>query len=214
MKRVLSLGILLLAVFSLVPQISAHVTIDPKQGLVGSQIITVRVPNERKIPTTELRVVVPEGVDVTGILPVSGWSHSEKRTETPKMSGTSGMPTQTEEDDHDHEESTGPISEITWTGGKIGVDEFTEFKISIHSTMEKTTVWKTYQKYSDGVVVAWDDSSEKNPAPKVELTGTKTTDNSTAMTASSTADTMQSQWLSVGAIILSVASLAIGLRKK
>ena len=60
-------GIVLLASAS---QVSAHVSLSPKEAVVGYTTFTVNVPTEKEIPTTEIRVVVPDGVEVHGVAPV------------------------------------------------------------------------------------------------------------------------------------------------
>jgi uncharacterized protein YcnI len=60
------------------------------------------VPTEKDIPTTKIRVEVPEGFTVTGVQPVPGWQHEFERDQ-------------------------GVINAITWSGGKLGPEEFQEF---------------------------------------------------------------------------------------
>ncbi len=58
----------------------AHVTVSPEEvPAEGFATLTVKVPNEKEIPTTEVRVEVPEGFTVSGVQPVPGWSTSSRR---------------------------------------------------------------------------------------------------------------------------------------
>src|SRR5215213_7901245 len=46
----------------------AHVTVSPEEVTADSfQVLTVRAPTEKDIPTTQLRVEVPEGFTVVGV---------------------------------------------------------------------------------------------------------------------------------------------------
>lgn len=197
----------LLLVFGAI-RVSAHVSVDPKRVAIGWQSIVVRVPNERDIPTTELRLVVPAGVEITGIMPVPGWAHAEKRA-----AATPGTSPADEHEAEHAEEAKGPISEIVWSGGKIGVGEFQEFKVNIRTTGPSTAIWKAYQKYGDGEVVAWDDSTSEHPAPKLEVAEAAVEPQQPAQSTGA-ADGQQTQWLSVAAVILSLGALAVSFRKK
>ncbi len=149
---------------------SAHVRLDPSTTVVGRQVYGVRVPNEKEIPTTKMRLVVPEGVEVTGVLPVSGWSHSEKKVkvEAPAEEAAGG---------HSDEAATERITEITWEGGEIKAGEYMVFNFSTNYTGEpKEVVWKAYQTYSDGSVVPWDGSSDEAEAPTVKITAESASD--------------------------------------
>src|SRR3954447_25251017 len=78
----------------------AHVVVTPKEAPAGSyQKFSVSVPTEKDIPTTGVRVEVPEGFTVTGVQPVPGWQH-------------------------EFEKDGGVVKTITWSGGKIEPEEF------------------------------------------------------------------------------------------
>src|SRR3954464_9216816 len=81
---------------------AAHVTIQPAASRPAElQRYTVYVPNERKVATTGVRVRVPEGVDFALVEPTPGWTAKVVR-------------------------SGDAISELRWTGGRIGVDQYAE----------------------------------------------------------------------------------------
>ena len=72
----------------------AHVVVTPKEAPANSyQKFVVSVPTEKNIPTTEIRVEVPEGFTVTGVQPVPGWQYKFER-------------------------DSSFIKAITWSGGK------------------------------------------------------------------------------------------------
>src|SRR5919107_5197565 len=55
----------------------AHVVVSPEVVTAGDyETLTVSVPTEKEIPTTNIRVVVPEGFLLSGVQPVPGWEHT------------------------------------------------------------------------------------------------------------------------------------------
>lgn len=139
---------------------SAHVRVLPEEVPADSyEVLTVRVPTEKDIPTTQVRVEVPEGFTVLGVQPVPGW-------------------------DHEFEENAGVIEAITWSGGEIRPQEFQQFAVQA-KTPEDTGefAWSAFQTYEDGSVVAWTGSEDtEEPASVV----TVAEDNGSAETSSST----------------------------
>jgi uncharacterized protein YcnI len=185
--------------------VSAHVTLSPKDAVIGYSTLSVSVPTEKDIPTVEVRVVIPDGVDVHGVMPVAGWSHHETRQEVETKDSNS--------DDH-HE--GGRVTEIAWTGGQIKMGEFQQFPISVSYAGEPTTLtWKAYQKYADGTIVAWDGADEKKPAPKVTMVQTSKLDaTATIVETMKKNGATQTPWLSVGAFVLSAAALLMSRKNK
>lgn len=219
MKKLLII-ILTLAVLSLTltSPVLAHISVNPKEAMPGSQSFTFRVPNEQEEPTVAVKVTVPDSVEVTGIMSLSGWSHQEKReVAAQKPQGLRLIPQAFA--DHPAEE-TGRITEITWTGGKIGPGEYAEFSLTAKYEGEpKELIWKAYQTYSDGDTIPWDGSDEKHPAPKVMVVK----DTQLAMIQTSLqemkasqeqSNASQSQWLTIGAFLLSVTSIGIALKAR
>jgi uncharacterized protein YcnI len=207
-KQVVKLGAVGL-MFSLlaVGVASAHVTLDPKEGVIGYQRYTVTVPNEKDIPTVELRLVVPENVDIMGVAPIAGWAHSEKR-EAVEHNETS--------EDHDHAQQ-GRITEITWTGGQIKSGEYLSFGVSTRYEGEAADItWKAYQKYADGSVVAWDGADEKLPAPVVSITEASKVETLTQGLAEvkKSSENQAPLWFSFIAVLFSVAAFMVALRKR
>ena len=55
----------------------AHVVVSPEVVTAGDyETLTVSVPTEKEIPTTKIRVEVPEGFLLSGVQPVPGWEHT------------------------------------------------------------------------------------------------------------------------------------------
>ena len=110
----------------------AHVRVLPEEVPADSfEVFTVRVPTEKEIPTTQVRVEVPEGFSVSRVEPVPGW-------------------------DYELEEDAGAVSAITWLGGEIGETEFRQFDIQGRTPAEPGEyAWNAYQTYADGEVIEW-----------------------------------------------------------
>lgn len=110
----------------------AHVRVSPEEVPAGSyEKLTVSVPTERDVPTTEVRLEVPEGFEVLGVQPEPGW-------------------------DYDFEEDAGTITAITWSGGEIAPREFQEFRFQTRTPEEGGQfAWNAFQTYEDGEVVEW-----------------------------------------------------------
>ena len=129
---------------------SAHISVSPKQVGVGAyQTFTFGVPNEKDQPVTGLRIVIPEGQQDVSVTSKPGW------TIMPKYRGAN---------------ATSGIAEISWTGGSIPVGQRDEFGFSTQvPAKEGTLIWKAYQTYADGTVVAWNqapsDKSDEESTP-------------------------------------------------
>ncbi|MFJ9630181.1 YcnI family protein [Streptomyces sp. NPDC091280] len=169
---------------------SAHVTVHPESYAKGATdgVITFRVPNEEdKASTTKVQVYLPTDHPVLGVLvtPQSGW--------TAKVT-TSKLKTPVKTDDGT---ITDAVSEITWTGGKIGAGQYEDFNIAFGQLPDDTDqlTFKTLQTYSDGDVVRWieeaapGDDEPENPAPVLKLTakGAEDGDQTPAASASTAA---------------------------
>jgi uncharacterized protein YcnI len=135
----------------------AHVVVSPEEVPADSyQVLTVRAPTEKEIPTTEIRVEVPQGFTVTGVRPVPGWQS-------------------------EFEEDGGIIRAITWSGGEIQPREFQEFALQARTPPETGEYsWSAYQTYEDGSVVEWtgppeehgggeEESEDSGPASVVDV---------------------------------------------
>ncbi|MGW2827128.1 YcnI family protein [Streptomyces sp. NPDC001443] len=150
---------------------SAHVTVHPESYAKGATdgLLTFRVPNEDdSVSTTKVQVYLPTDHPVLGVLvrPHDGW--------TPKVT-TTKLKTPVKTDDGTITEA---VSEITWTGGKIGAGGFEDFDVAFGQLPDDTDAltFKALQTYSDGKVVRWIEQAAEgadepeNPAPVVKLT--------------------------------------------
>ncbi|MGX9885093.1 YcnI family copper-binding membrane protein [Streptomyces sp. NPDC002276] len=206
---------------------SAHVTVHPESYAKGATdgVITFRVPNEEdKASTTKVQVYLPTDHPVLGVLvtPQNGW--------TAKVT-TSKLKTPVKTDDGT---ITDAVSEITWTGGKIGAGQFEDFNVAFGQLPDDTDqlTFKTLQTYSDGDVVRWIEEAAagadepENPAPVLKLTAKESEDGdetpaasaSTAATATKTTSASSSssssdstaRGLGVAGLVVGVLGLAAG----
>lgn len=141
-KKILAVSALTLALLLVVPGFaSAHVTVKPDEVNVGQRLnFIVSVPTEETVPTIQVRLVIPEGVASVRPNVKPGWNIELKKT---------------------GEGENLRVSEIIWSGGKVPAEQRDEFIFSAQAPAEeKTVVWKAYQTYEGGHVVAWENSPE------------------------------------------------------
>lgn len=125
----------------------AHVVVSPEEVAAGDyETLTVSVPTEKEVPTTEVRVEVPDGFTLSGVQPVPGWEYA-------------------------FEEEGGLVTAITWSGGEIGPREFQQFLVQAQAPEEPGEYqWRAFQTYADGSVVEWTGPPEaEEPASVVEV---------------------------------------------
>ena len=132
---------------------SAHVVVDPEEVAAGEyEKLTVTVPTEKEVPTSEVRVDVPEGFTVSGVKPVPGW-------------------------EYEFEEEEGVVTAVTWSGGQVRPREFQEFQMQSQTPKEPGEyAFGATQTYEDGTVVEWTgppDSEEPASVVRVVSGGAK-----------------------------------------
>ena len=120
---------------------SAHVTVKPAEVVTaGFQTFTVSVPNEKDIPTTSIKLVMPSGLEHVSPTQKAGWQIDIEK---------------------EGEGEGAVVKSITWSGSTVGAgfrDDFT-FSAKVPDNATKLQ-WKAYQTYSDGTVVSWDKADE------------------------------------------------------
>jgi uncharacterized protein YcnI len=174
-----------------VPSIaSAHVRVLPEEVPAGSfEVFTIRVPTEKDIPTTGVRVEVPEGFTISRVEPVPGWNY------------------ELEED--------GVVSAITWSGGEIGETEFQQFDIQGQTPEESGEYsWRAFQTYEDGSVVEWIGSEDsEEPASVVSVTEGGTNDSAVQQSGSEAASGVGliTQIAAYGGLVLGTLALVIAM---
>jgi uncharacterized protein YcnI len=193
---------------------SAHVTVHPESYAKGATdgVLTFRVPNEEDTAsTTKVQVFLPTDHPVLGVLvspPQDGW--------TAKVTNTK-LKTPVKTDDGT---ITDAVSEITWTGGRIGAGQYQDFNVAFGQLPDDTDqlTFKTLQTYSDGKTVRWIEQAQsggeepENPAPVLKLTAKGAQDGVGAPSASpaksSTSSAAGSDSTARG---LGVAGLVVGV---
>lgn len=135
-SKALRVGVLLGLLSMLVVGVaSAHVTVSPTEVAKGSfEVFSIRVPSETKnTHTIEVRVAIPEGVNITRTEPKAGWSTELERSDS-------------------------GIASVTWKaeGEGLADSEFTEFRMQGRVADDANElVWRAYQTYADGSLAEW-----------------------------------------------------------
>jgi uncharacterized protein YcnI len=175
---------MLLVLATVVVVASAHVTVSPRQitGGTGGDFV-IKVPTERPVPTIKVRVEFPHGFQVSRLKAKQGWT-AEAERDTAKA-----------------------IKAVTWSGGKIGPDEFDDFTVSARIAADAGPVLaiKAYQTYEGGEIAEWTDtldSQSKKPAPKITV----------IQAPSKFATTAKSNWLGASALLLGLVAVTMSMR--
>ncbi len=172
---------------------SAHVTVKPAEVGVGAfQTFTTDVPTEGDFATTNVRLVLPDGLHYVSPNVKTGWQVDVKKT---------------------GEGEDAKVTEITWSGGTVPVGLRDEFSFSAQAPSKVTTLqWKAYQTYADGKVVAWDQapSADSHDEESVKpYSETKVVDDLSAPATEKQDLTAQNR--ANVAIVLSILALLISL---
>jgi uncharacterized protein YcnI len=197
MKKILSVSILglLLAV-----TVSAHVTVNPRSvGVAARQVFTISVPNEKDMATTGVRLVLPENIESATPTVKPGWRIEIKNVPTGNKVT----------DHHGMEVDEMRPTEIVWTGGSIPQGQRDEFTFASRAPAgESKLAWKAYQTYSDGSVVAWD----QTPGTDVEnpYSVTEVVDDLSADTEEEAVDASTSKKGEL-ALVFSIVALALSV---
>ena len=192
-KRVLASLFVIGAVVAVPDIASAHVVVTPDTATVAEELVfTVSVPNEKQVPVTNIKLLIPAGV--TDVTPTAkdGWT----------------VTTTTNGDDSDP-----AIAAIAWAGA-IPVGQRQDFSFSAQVPGKATALdWKAYQTYADGTVVHWD----QTPGGGDDATGdagpysvTHVTDDlvrAANTTSGSNASVFGSYVISAAALIVAIAAL-------
>jgi hypothetical protein len=181
---------------------TAHVEVLPASVPAGEAAeFTVRVPTERDIPTTGVRIAFPPQVTVFSFAdPPPGWRITPLRRPDGRFRG------------------------VAYSGGSIPVARYADFRMLGTPFEEGTALWRTRQTYADGQVKPWTgppeqpgaESSESGPAEPgpaaaVEITAPGSAPASAAAPADDDDGSGTAIWLGVIAIGISLlAALAVG----
>jgi uncharacterized protein YcnI len=180
---------------------AAHIDVLPRQVPAGEAVeLTIRVPNERDVPTTGVRVDFPSAVTVYSFAePPPGWRIRPL------------------------EAADGRLRGVVYEGGRIGVGRYADFRLLATPFEEGVTVWQARQRYADGQVKPWTGPPETpggaaapesgptdpGPAPAVEVVPPGQADAGVA--AAGDGGSGAGVWLGVVAIgIAALAALGVG----
>ncbi len=215
MKKILSFVISIVILLTSTSVSFAHVVVTPSEvGVSQRQNFVVGVPTEGDNPTVSVRLIIPEGLKSVSPLVKPGWNIQIIKT---------------------GEGESERVSEIVWSGGNIPAEQRDEFVFRAQAPAEKTNlVWKAYQTYAGGDIVAWDtepkvveEYTKNNPvkdgaehdhdAPKPYSQTIVINDLASEDTANqpvTNKDDSNAFILSVAAILLSAASIGMQFMKK
>ncbi|GAB1793240.1 YcnI family copper-binding membrane protein [Priestia sp. JNUCC 25] len=199
------LSTLVLSTIAFAGTASAHVVVYPQEATQGSyEKFTVRVPTEKDIPTTKVKIEIPKDVEVSRFEPMEGWKYDIQK------------------------DSSGLITSVTWTatGEGLSSTEFGEFNMQGKvGDNAKKIVWKAYQTYKDGSTVAWEGPADAETPASIttvvkdngteEDSHTSATNQTTAgneVTNNDSNSTLPTT-LSIIALVLGVISLLLSLRR-
>jgi len=147
MKKSIMLTLVLLLTIGFASLASAHVTVQPKEVPAGSyQVFTVRVPTEKEVATTQVKVAIPDNVNISRFEPKPDWTYEIEKNADNK------------------------ITTVTWkaSGSGLSATEFGEFRMQGKVADDaKELVWKAYQTYSDGDVVEWTGAADADKPASV-----------------------------------------------
>jgi uncharacterized protein YcnI len=131
-----------------VPSGSPHAVVRPSESRPAElQLYTLIVPTERDVPTVEVDLRVPQGIDFLLVDETGGWQTHLMRT-------------------------NGRIEEIMWTGASVPPKFFATFRLIARNPILGTSLsWRIVQRYSDGKAVRWIGPSESDtPAATTKIT--------------------------------------------
>ena len=126
----------------------AHVAVLPKESATGAtQKYTMRVPNEKNIPTVRMEAEFPAAAEVISVDPKEGWKIEVKK------------------------DPSGKIVAAVWSGGSIAPNDIAEFGLQARNPSEQTKlVWKVIQVYTDGTKSQWTGpAGSRTPAPVTQV---------------------------------------------
>ncbi|CAH0296658.1 YcnI family copper-binding membrane protein [Priestia megaterium] len=185
---------------------SAHVVVYPQEATQGSyEKFTVRVPTEKDMATTKVKVEIPKDVEISRFEPKEGWKYELQ------------------------EDSSGLITSVTWTATDAGLSptEFGEFSMQGKvGDNAKKIVWKAYQTYKDGSTVAWEGPADADTPASIttvvkgngaegdsHISATKETTAGNEVTNDDSNSALPTT-LSIVALVLGIVSLILSLRRK
>jgi uncharacterized protein YcnI len=188
----------------------AHVKISPNTAAPGDDIqVTFRVPNEMEnAGTVSVEIDLPTKTPFADAEyePVAGWTAHIVRAKLAKPIMNDGVQVT---------EAPTKVIYVANKGVSIKAGQFQEFPVALDLTPDTGSVaFPTYQTYSNGKVVAWNQVTPKdgeepdNPAPTLYINDAPPTDTESGVTLAATNDAAST---ASTALILGTAGLALGV---
>lgn len=171
-----------------IPTLSwAHAVVFPRTSTPGAyEKYVLRVPNEKAVATTRVELRVPAGVRVTSFADVPGWQ-LEIVTDSAKA-----------------------ISAAIWTG-TLPPQRFVEFPfVAVNPKADTRIEWPAYQTYADNERVEWTGPEGSKSPASVTVVAAAT---GPVAAATPAAGGRTATWLPWVAIVLSLVSLGLAMRK-
>ncbi|WEK55197.1 MAG: YcnI family protein [Candidatus Cohnella colombiensis] len=203
MKKTVTTLLMIVMLLSFASLASAHVTVQPAEAPANSyQVFTVRVPSEKEIATTIVKVAIPDGVSISRFEPMSDWTYVVEKN------------------------SDNKITSVTWTtkGEGLGATEFGQFRMQGKIAEDATElVWKAYQTYANGEVVEWTGASDADKPASVTTVTAAVGDGHGHGTSQSTTTSSESNdnnrdpltlSIAIAGLVLSMLALAVVLLRK
>ncbi len=173
---------------------SAHSTVTPSQTFTAkNETYAISVPTEKEVPTIAVRLLVPAELDRVTPLVKPGWRISITK------------------------DAAGKVTQITWTGGSIPAGQKDLFQFSARAPQQPTTlVWKVYQTYQGGEIVAWDQdpNTPKEGEEKVSYPYSVTAVAATSTVITENGSSSLPLVVSFGALAVAIASMLITIRRR
>lgn len=187
---------------------SAHVVVKPAEVVTaGFQTFSIGVPNEKEIPTTSVKLVIPEGLSFVSPTQKAGWEISVEK---------------------EGEGEAATVKSITWNGAVAAGfrDDFT-FSGKVPSEVTELQ-WKAYQTYSDGTVVSWDkaesgsghdsEDAKSGPFSVTKVVASTAADASVKSASKTAADAKSSAdvalYVGIASVLVGLVGVYFGTRKK
>jgi uncharacterized protein YcnI len=177
---------------AIVPTLSwAHAVVFPKTSAPGAyERYVLRVPNEKDVATTRVELRVPTGVRVTSFADVPGWKLEIVM------------------------DSAKAITAAIWTG-TLPPKRFVEFPfVAVNPKTDAKIEWPAYQTYADSLRVEWTGpEGSKSPASVTTIAAGPAATTANPADPTRTDGGGMTKWLPWLAIVLSLISLGLSMRK-
>lgn len=179
-------------------QALAHVDVLPTEVAQGEPLeFTVRVPTERELPTTRVRIDFPSQITVYSFAaPPPGWTMRPVRGPDQRFRA------------------------VVYSGGRIPVGQYADFRMLGTPFEAGEATWKAFQTYADGQVKPWTapplaegaevaetGPTDPGPAALVTVAEPGQVVGAPAATSAGDDDSGAAIWLGVIAIAISAMSL-------